>query len=58
MKTARLLGLVVALLAITTVASPIVADSLHALGFTFRFSRIYNRVFEVLLVVALPVSER
>jgi membrane protease YdiL (CAAX protease family) len=57
-KTARLLGLVVALLAITTVASPIVADGLHALGFTFKFSRIYNRVFEVLLVVALALAWR
>jgi len=57
-KTARLLGLVVALLAITTVASPVVADGLHALGFGFRFSRVYNRVFEVLLVVALALGWR
>src|SRR6185369_12781576 len=57
-KTARLLGLVVALLAITTVASPVVANGLHALGFSFRFSRIYNRVFEVLLVVALALAWR
>jgi len=57
-KTARLLGLVVALLAITTMASPVVADGLHALGFSFSFSRIYNRVFEVSLVVALALAWR
>jgi CAAX protease family protein len=57
-KTARLLGLVVALLAITTVASPVVANGLHALGFTFTFSRVYNRVFEVMLVVALALAWR
>ena len=58
MKTARLLGLVVALLAITTVASPVVANGLYALGFSFKFSRIYNRVLEVLLVVALALGWR
>jgi membrane protease YdiL (CAAX protease family) len=57
-KTARLLGLVVVLLAITTIASPAVAALLEALGFSFRFSRVYNRVFEVLLVLALVRSWR
>jgi membrane protease YdiL (CAAX protease family) len=57
-KTAALLGLVVALLAVTTVASPPVASLLADLGFTFRFSRVYNRVFEVLLVVAIAVGWR
>ena len=56
MKTAALLGLVVALLAVTTVASPPVASLLADLGFTFRFSRVYNRVFEILLVVALGIG--
>ena len=58
MKTARLAGLVVVLLAITTIASPMVASLLDGLGFSFKFSRVYNRVFEVLLVIALVVSWR
>jgi membrane protease YdiL (CAAX protease family) len=57
-KSARLVALVVALVAVTTVASPAVASLLGALGFSFRFSRIYNRVFEVLLVVALALAWR
>lgn len=55
MKTAALVGLIVGLLAVTTVLSPPVARLLVELGFTFRFSRVYNRVFEVLLVVAIAL---
>lgn len=58
MKSARLVALVVALVAVTTVTSPAVASWLGALGFSFRFSRIYNRVFEVLLVVVLALGWR
>jgi membrane protease YdiL (CAAX protease family) len=57
-KTARLVALVVALVAVTTVASPLVASGLHAAGFRFTFGRVYNRVFEVLLVVALALGWR
>jgi CAAX protease family protein len=57
-KTARLVALVVALVAVATVASPIVASALEAAGFHFAFSRVYNRVFEVSLVVALALGWR
>jgi membrane protease YdiL (CAAX protease family) len=57
-KTARLVAVVVGLLALTTVASPLVASALHAAGFRFTFSRVYNRVFEVALVVALALGWR
>lgn len=61
MKTLALLGLVVALLLATSVLTPFVAASetvtavVHALGSRMEFNRVYNRVFEVLLVVALVV---
>ena len=58
MRTLALLGVVLAVLAITAVASPWVALGLEAAGWPFRFSRVYNRVFEVLLVVALVVAWR
>jgi membrane protease YdiL (CAAX protease family) len=57
-KTARLVALVVGLLALTTVASPLVASVLETAGFRFTFSRVYNRVFEVALVVALAIGWR
>jgi len=57
-KTAGLLALLVGLVAVTTVASPGVAAVLGDLGFSFRFSRVYNRVFEVLLVVAVAAGWR
>jgi membrane protease YdiL (CAAX protease family) len=57
-KTAALVGLIAGLLAVTTVLSPPIASVLDALGFTFRFSRVYNRVFEVLLVIALALGWR
>jgi uncharacterized protein len=57
-KTAKLVGLIIGLLAVTTVLSPPVASLLDTLGFTFRFSRVYNRVFEILVVVALGLAWR
>ena len=50
MPTVRLLGGVAVLLALTAALSPPVAVALEALGWGNTFSRIYNRVFEVLLV--------
>src|SRR6185295_12581231 len=57
-KTAALVGLIVGLLAVTSVLSPPIASGLSELGFTFRFSRVYNRVFEVLLVAGLALGWR
>jgi membrane protease YdiL (CAAX protease family) len=57
-RTRRLLGLVLGLLAITAVTSPWIAMGLASLGFDFKFSRVYNRVFEVLLVLAIVLGWR
>jgi len=57
-KTAALVGLVVALLLVTALVSPLVASGLAAAGWSFRFTRVYNRVFEVLLVVAIALGWR
>jgi membrane protease YdiL (CAAX protease family) len=57
-RTLALLGLVVALLAVTTLASPPIALGLGALGWHPKFSRVYNRVFEVLLVVGIVAAWR
>lgn len=57
-RTLRLLGLVLGLLAITAVTSPWIALGLDGLGFDFKFSRVYNRVFEVLLVLAIVLGWR
>jgi membrane protease YdiL (CAAX protease family) len=57
-RTLALLALVVGLLAITAVASPWIAMALAAVGFEFHFSRVYNRVFEVLLVLAVVLGWR
>ncbi len=57
-RTLRLLGLVLGLLAVTAIASPWIATGLGALGFDFKFSRVYNRVFEVLLVLAIVLGWR
>jgi len=60
-KSLALLGLVVALLLATSVLTPIVASSetitgvVHALGGHMKITRVYNRVFEILLVLALVV---
>lgn len=58
MRTLRLLGLVLGLLALTAVASPWITVWLNGLGFEFKFSRVYNRVFEVLLLVAIVLGWR
>lgn len=64
MRTLALLGLVVLLLAITSVLTPIVASSdtveafVHAVGSHMDVNRVYNRVFEILLVIALVVGWR
>jgi membrane protease YdiL (CAAX protease family) len=58
-RTLALIGLVAALLAVTALASPWVAWGVsEAVGRPFTFSRVYNRVFEVLLVVALLLGWR
>jgi membrane protease YdiL (CAAX protease family) len=58
MRSLALLGLVAAVLAVTTVTSPWVAIGLAKLGYVHRFPRIYDRVFEVLLVVAVLAAWR
>lgn len=58
MPTLRLLGGVVVLLGITAVLSPPVATALDLLGWGTTFSRVYNRVFEILLVIWLIARRR
>lgn len=59
MRTLRLLGLVGGALVVTAVLSPWVASAVaEVFGTRFRFSRVYNRVFEVLLVGLLVASWR
>lgn len=59
MKSVALLGLAVAVLAVTAVASPWVALALASLsGHPFSFPRVYDRVFEVVLVVAVVLAWR
>ena len=58
MRTLRLVALVVGLLAVTAVTSPWIAMGLGALGVEFKFSRVYNRVFEVLLVLGIVLGWR
>ena len=55
MKTLGLLGLVVGVLMATALASPWVAWSL---GPRFSFPRVYDRVFEILLLVAMVLAWR
>jgi membrane protease YdiL (CAAX protease family) len=57
-RTLWLLGLILLLLVVTAVASPWIAIGLADVGFPFKFSRVYNRVFEVLLVVAMIAAWR
>jgi membrane protease YdiL (CAAX protease family) len=57
-RTLRLLALVLGLLAVTAVASPWIAMGFGALGVEFKFSRVYNRVFEVLLVLGIVLGWR
>ncbi len=59
MRTLGLLGLVLGLLALTAVASPWVTWALAAaVGRPYTFARVYNRVFEVLLIVGLVLAWR
>ena len=59
MRALGLLVLVAGLLLVTALASPWVAWGVTALaGHRFTFGRVYNRVFEVLLVLALPIAWR
>ncbi len=59
MRTLGLLGLVAAVLAVTALASPWVAWSVAAvMGRSFSFARVYDRVFEVLLVAGVLASWR
>jgi len=57
-RTLALIGLTVAVLAVTALASPAVWALTQALGFHFSFGRTWNRVFEVLLVVAIVAAWR
>ena len=58
MRTLRLVALVLGLLVVTAIASPWITLAANGLGFSFKFSRVYNRVFEVLLVVAILLGWR
>lgn len=59
MRTLRLVLLIVVLLVATAVVSPWVAWGLEAVvGRPFTFSRVWNRVFEILLVVGLLLAWR
>ena len=59
MRSLTLLGLVVALLAVTAVVSPWAAWGAASLaGRPFDFARVHHRVFEVLLVVAFVATWR
>jgi membrane protease YdiL (CAAX protease family) len=63
-RSLALLGLVFALLAITAVVSPAIAGSglvawiLAVVDSHFEFTRVYNRIFEILLVIAVLVAWR
>jgi membrane protease YdiL (CAAX protease family) len=58
MHSLRLLGLVLGLLAGTAILSPVIAWVTVALGFDFTFARLWNRVFEVSLGLALVLGWR
>ena len=59
MRTLGLLGLVAAVLALTALASPWAARGAAAvMGRSFSFARVYDRVFEVLLVAGVLTSWR
>ena len=59
MRSLRFVLLLLAVLVLSAVLSPWVAWELEALvGRPFTFSRVWNRVFEVLLAVALPLAWR
>ena len=56
MRTLRLLGLVAAVWVLAAVVSPWVAAALAAGGWRLTFARLYDRVFEVLLVAAVVIA--
>ena len=58
MRTLRLLGLVAAVWVLAAVVSPWVAGGLAAGGWEPTFARLYDRVFELLLVAAVVVAWR
>jgi len=58
MPSARLLAVALGVLAVTAFLTPPVASLLEAIGWEVRFSRVYNRVFEVLLVIVLIAWRR
>jgi hypothetical protein len=57
-RSVGLLGLVLGVLAASAVMSPLVASVTTALGFHFTFGRLFDRVFELLLVVGLVLAWR
>jgi len=57
-RTFRLLGLIVAVWVLAAVVSPWVAAGLAAGGWRPTFARLYDRVFELLLVAAVVVAWR
>src|SRR5262249_19608348 len=57
-KTAALVGVTVALVAATTLVSPVLALGLAAIGYVAQITHVYDRVFEVLLAVAIAVGWR
>ena len=58
MRTLRLLGLVAAVWILAAVVSPWVVAGLGAGGWRFAFARVYDRVFELLLVAAVLFAWR
>jgi membrane protease YdiL (CAAX protease family) len=57
-RSVGLLGLVVGVMAVAAAASPLVAWAAAALGFHFTFGRLFDRVFEVLLIVGFVLAWR
>jgi membrane protease YdiL (CAAX protease family) len=63
-RSLALLGFVFALLAVTAVVSPAIASSglvawiLDVVDSDFEFTRVYNRIFEILLVIGVLVAWR
>lgn len=58
MRTIGLLGLVVVALLCAAALAPAVAAALAAIGFSFTFSRVWNRVFQVVLIAGLALAWR
>ena len=58
MRSVGLLGLVVAVLAVSAATSPAIASLTATLGFRFTFGRLFDRVFEVALLLGLVLAWR